>query len=79
MPPVHLAPGIPQPLRFVLGRRARAMDRVTRQVAAACRATYVPINVPAAGSGRLFASDGFHPSEAGYREWARVLAEAVPG
>ena len=79
MPPVHLAPGIPQPLRFVLGRRARAMDRVTRQVAAACRAIYVPINVPPAGSGRLFASDGFHPSEAGYREWARLLAEAVPG
>lgn len=78
MPPVHLAPGIPQPLRFVLGRRATAMDRVTRQVAAACRATYVPINVPPADSGRLFASDGFHPSEAGYREWARVLAEAVP-
>jgi lysophospholipase L1-like esterase len=79
MPPVHLAPGIPQPLRFVLGRRARAMDRITRQVAASCRATFVPVIVPSADSGRLFASDGFHPSETGYREWARVLAEAVPG
>jgi lysophospholipase L1-like esterase len=79
MPPVHLAPGIPQPLRFVLGRRARAMDRITRQVAVSCRATYVPINVPPAGSSRLFASDGFHPSEDGYREWARLLAGAVPG
>ena len=79
LPPVHLAPGIPQPLRFVLGRRARAMDRITRQVAVSCRAAYVTISVPSAGSGRLFASDGFHPSEAGYREWARVLAEAVPG
>jgi lysophospholipase L1-like esterase len=77
MPPVHLAPGIPQPLRFVLGRRARAMDRITRQVAAECRATYVPINVPPATSGGLFASDGFHPSETGYCEWARVLAAAV--
>jgi lysophospholipase L1-like esterase len=79
MPPVQLAPGIPQPLRFVLGRRARTMDRVTRQVAAACRASYVAIDVPSAGSGRLFASDGFHPSETGYREWARLLAGAVPG
>jgi lysophospholipase L1-like esterase len=79
LPPVHLAPGIPQPLRFVLGRRARAMDRITRQVAASCRAAYVPINVPPAGSDRLFASDGFHPSETGYHEWARVLAEPVPG
>ena len=79
MPPVHLAPGIPQPLRFVLGRRARAMDRITRQVATACRAVYVPINVPSARSGRLFASDGFHPSETGYREWARVLAKGGLG
>jgi lysophospholipase L1-like esterase len=77
IPPVHLAPSIPQPLRFVLGRRARAMDRITRQVAAECRATYVPIHVPPAPSGRLFASDGFHPSETGYCEWARVLAAAV--
>jgi lysophospholipase L1-like esterase len=78
MPPVHLAPGIPQPLRFVLGRRTRAMDRTIGQVSAASGAAYVPINVAAAGSGELFAPDGFHPSETGYREWARQLATAVP-
>jgi len=78
LPPVDLAPGIPQPLRFVLGRQARAMDRIIRQVSAACGATYVRIKVAAARDVGLFASDGFHPSEAGYREWAQLLAKAVP-
>jgi lysophospholipase L1-like esterase len=77
MPPVHRVPAIPQPLRFVLGRRARAMDRVMRQVSADCGATYVPIDGVIARDDGLFAPDGFHPSEAGYRAWARVLAEAV--
>jgi lysophospholipase L1-like esterase len=78
MPPVHRAPGIPQPLRFVLGRQARAMDRTMREVSAACGATYVPINVTTARAEELFASDGFHPSESGYCEWAHLLAKAVP-
>jgi lysophospholipase L1-like esterase len=78
LPPVDRAPGIPQPLRFVLGRQARAMDRTMRQVSAAGGATYVPIEVAAARASDLFASDGFHPSQAGYREWARLLAGAVP-
>lgn len=77
MPPVHRVPAIPQPLRFVLGRRARAMDRVMRQVSADCGATYVPMDGAMTRDGGLFAPDGFHPSEAGYRAWARVLAEAV--
>jgi lysophospholipase L1-like esterase len=77
MPPVHRVPAIPQPLRFVLSRRARAMDRVMRQVSADCGATYVPLDGAIPRDGGLFAPDGFHPSEAGYRAWARVLAEAV--
>jgi lysophospholipase L1-like esterase len=77
MPPVHRVPAIPQPLRFVLGRRARAMDRVMRQVSADCGATYVPIDGAITRDAGLFAPDGFHPSEAGYRAWTQVLASAV--
>ena len=79
MPPVNRIPAIPQPLRHVVAGRARAMDQITRQVSAACGATYVPITLPRAGGREFFASDGFHPSEAGYREWARALALAMPG
>ncbi|MGD0686385.1 MAG: SGNH/GDSL hydrolase family protein [Streptosporangiaceae bacterium] len=79
MPPVQRVPAIPQPLRFVLSRRARAMDRVTRQVSAERGAVYVPISAAIVRGEGLFASDGFHPSEAGYRVWAGVLAGAMPG
>jgi lysophospholipase L1-like esterase len=77
MPPVGRIPAIPQPLRFVVARRARAMDQITQQVSAACGATYVPISVPRAAGRQLFAADGFHPSEAGYRAWAQAIAEAI--
>ena len=77
MPPVHRVPAIPRPLRFVLGRRARVMDRVMRQVSADCGAIYAPIDEAITRGAGLFAPDGFHPSEAGYRAWARVLASAV--
>jgi lysophospholipase L1-like esterase len=77
MPPVRRIPAIPQPLRFVVAGRARAMDQITRQVSAACGATYVPISMPKAGHREHFAADGFHPSESGYRAWARAIAEAI--
>jgi lysophospholipase L1-like esterase len=78
MPPVHQVPAIPQPLRFVAGRRAATMNRITRRVSAASGATYVPIKGSLGQRTELFASDGFHPSEAGYRVWARALARALP-
>jgi lysophospholipase L1-like esterase len=53
------------------------MDRVMRQVSADCGATYVPIDGAITRDAGLFAPDGFHPSEAGYRVWAWVLAGAV--
>jgi len=53
------------------------MDRVMRQVSADCGATYVPINGDIARDRAMFAPDGFHPSEVGYRAWARILAAAV--
>jgi lysophospholipase L1-like esterase len=77
MPPARRLPAVPQPLRFVVCGRARAMDRITRRISAACGATYVPITLPRASGRELYAADGFHPSEAGYRAWARMIAEAI--
>ncbi|MFG2003427.1 SGNH/GDSL hydrolase family protein [Spirillospora sp. NPDC048911] len=77
MPPVHRFPAIPQPLRMVLGAQARAMDKIMREVAHAHGAFHVPMDEAMARDRRLFASDGFHPSPAGYRVWAHDLAQAI--
>lgn len=77
LPPVHRLPAIPQPLRFLAGHRARTMDRIVRRVAADRGAIYVPINSYPGAHRELFAPDGFHPSETGYRVWARALAQAL--
>ncbi|GAA2600476.1 SGNH/GDSL hydrolase family protein [Actinomadura fulvescens] len=77
MPPVHRFPAIPQPLRMVLGAQARAMDRIMREVAHEHGAVHVPMDEAMARDRRLFASDGFHPSPAGYRVWAHDLALAI--
>lgn len=78
MPPVHRFPSLPQPLRGVLGLRARAMDRVLRDEAqVAPRAQHVPAR--ASFEAGFSAADGFHPSSAGYRAWARILARYVVG
>ncbi|TDD71779.1 SGNH/GDSL hydrolase family protein [Actinomadura darangshiensis] len=77
MPPVHRFPALPQPLRSVLGARARTMDRIMREAAAAGGAMHAPMDEAMARDRRLFASDGFHPSPAGYRAWAQDLAHAA--
>jgi lysophospholipase L1-like esterase len=77
MPPVHRFPAFPQPLRYVLGARARTMDRIMREAARAGGAVHAPMDEAMARDRGLFASDGFHPSPAGYRAWARDLAHAV--
>ncbi|MFD0685228.1 SGNH/GDSL hydrolase family protein [Actinomadura fibrosa] len=78
MPPVHRFPALPQPLRRVLGERARAMDELMAEAARAGGALHVPVDEAMARDPRLFASDGFHPSPAGYRAWAEDLARAAP-
>ena len=77
MPPVRRFPAIPQPLRHVLGARARAMDRIMRDAARAHDAVHVPMDEARARDRGLFAGDGFHPSPAGYRAWAEDLARAA--
>ncbi|QXJ24311.1 SGNH/GDSL hydrolase family protein [Actinomadura graeca] len=78
MPPVHRFPAVPRPLRLVLGARARAMDRLAGAAARSAGAVHVPMDEAMARDRRLFASDGFHPSPAGYRAWAEDLARALP-
>ncbi|WP_396449716.1 SGNH/GDSL hydrolase family protein [Actinomadura sp.] len=77
MPPVHRFPAIPRPLRYVLGARARTMDRIMAEAVRAGGAVHAPMDEAMARDRALFAADGFHPSPAGYRAWARDLARAA--
>lgn len=73
LPPMHLFTALPQPLRMVVGRRAKLFDKALRTV---CETTdschYLLLNFePKPG---YLATDGYHPSELAYKEWGERLA-----
>ncbi|WP_369259405.1 SGNH/GDSL hydrolase family protein [Geodermatophilus amargosae] len=71
LPDMGRFPTLPQPLRGVLGRHARALDGALEALAGpGVRHAPAP---PLDGPG-LFAEDGFHPSAAACRIWAGTLA-----
>ncbi|MGY1737954.1 SGNH/GDSL hydrolase family protein [Geodermatophilus sp. SYSU D00684] len=74
LPDLGRFPTLPQPLRGVLGRRARALDaelgRLTRPDVR--HAPAPPLDRPG-----LFADDGFHPGAAACRTWADDLARVA--
>jgi lysophospholipase L1-like esterase len=73
LPPMHQFPALPQPLRALMGREARAHDRaLARWCATRDDATHVPMGVML---GRpMMARDGFHPGEPVYRHCGEALA-----
>ncbi|HEX2689070.1 MAG TPA: SGNH/GDSL hydrolase family protein [Kofleriaceae bacterium] len=70
VPPVGRFAALPQPARRILGIRARLLDALLRETLVGLDgACYCEIEFP---SGRQYmASDGFHPSEAGYYQWSQ--------
>jgi lysophospholipase L1-like esterase len=76
VPPVSLFPALPQPLRWVLGMKASALDVAVRELVPMLpRAAYVPLALNPRDRG-MMAEDGYHPSAIGCKAWAEVLAEA---
>lgn len=76
LPPMHLFPALPQPLRWYLGARARDFnvalaDWVHRRPG--CHLV-VPDYQPDPAH---IASDGFHPGPAAYRAWAVRVARDI--
>lgn len=72
VPPMHRFTALPQPLRAVIGLRARLLDRALRQVATrrGCPVLdYGDLSDPA-----LLAQDGYHPSAAGFTAMGERLA-----
>jgi len=73
VPPLAQFPGLPQPLRWVLGLKAAALDRVAATMPGV---RHVPMQSPAGLVG-MMASDNCHPSALGCQAWARDLAHAA--
>ncbi|MEP4198578.1 MAG: SGNH/GDSL hydrolase family protein [Aliishimia sp.] len=73
LPPVGEFPLMPNPLRFLFSMRARRFDRalqcVTKDIS---NCHHLPIS--AGLNPAYMASDGFHPGEGMYSEWADVAA-----
>jgi lysophospholipase L1-like esterase len=76
LPPMQSFPLLPQPLRALMGLRAKILNAVMQAaIAGHAQAIFVPVEFdPRPDS---FAGDGFHPSEASYQEFGRVIAEAL--
>lgn len=72
LPPMHVFPALPQPLRWIMGARAK---RFNQQLAVRLTqhptARYVISDFPMQAD--FMASDGFHPSALAYTRWADTL------
>ncbi len=76
LPPLHHFPLLPQPLRAVLGLRARQLDAVASHVVTQMpQTTYVPVDF--SPEPERFATDGYHPSALGYAEYGQEVADAL--
>ena len=76
IPPIGDFPLLPNPLRWTLGRQARAYDTVQRNLAAnPADITLVRFDQPLDPA--LMARDGFHPSAAVYALWAKEMASRI--
>ena len=82
VPDMGAPPRFAQPLRAVVGWRGRHLERVAEEVAEDAEALFVDIageTGPAmrADTGRTFAVDRYHPSDAGYALWADAVLEVL--
>ncbi len=74
VPPMHLFTALPSPLRQIMGWRARQLNQVYEQLARQAPEDFQYRSYPAITDASLLASDGYHPSDRGYRAIAEVLA-----
>ncbi|MCG7199865.1 SGNH/GDSL hydrolase family protein [Marinobacter pelagius] len=74
VPPMHLFTALPSPLRHIMGWRARQLDRLYQQLANQYPDNFRYLTYPTITDTSMLASDGYHPSEKGYRAIAAALA-----
>lgn len=76
LPPVHLFPLLPEPLRRIAGDDARRHDlALARWAATRSDVSHAPIELELRDG--MMAADGFHPGEPVYRACGEALADHV--
>jgi len=76
LPPMHVFPALPQPLRWYLGTKAVLLDDLLRRlVERDARCELLRVDFPVEPG--YMASDGFHPGASAYRLWGSVAAAAI--
>jgi len=76
VPPMHLFPALPQPLRWYLGERAKRLNNALEQHLAGCGCCRV-VSPDFPPEPAFMAADGFHPGPVAYSHWARHLAGII--
>ena len=76
LPPMHLFPALPQPLRWYLGGTARRFDRaLAAWVADRPDCEHVSLELRDATG--LLATDGLHPGPAAFQQWSDELVPRI--
>lgn len=76
VPPMHLFPALPQPLRWYLGMRARQFNSALQKLAGGDkRCQFVATDFPLDAA--YMAADGFHPGALAYSIWAKQVADMI--
>lgn len=76
VPPMHVFPALPQPLRWYLGQRALWLNRLLPELVRhhpECEVVHARFPLQPA----FVARDGFHPAAPAYAFWADELARAI--
>lgn len=76
IPPLSGFPLLPQPLRAIFGLRGRTFDDAAREIIRRHHnVTHAPLDFHP--TPEQFSADGYHPSEASYREFGQMMAERI--
>jgi lysophospholipase L1-like esterase len=76
LPPLHITPAFPQPLRWFLGIYARRLDRfLLRWIRGHHGVSYISLQW--ATDRKRLATDRFHPGEGLYQDWAHQIAQQI--
>ena len=76
LPPVHIFPALPQPLRWHLGSRATEFNELLGATVRA-ESTVGVVDLRFRADASMMASDGFHPGAPIYSEWAERAARII--